>query len=149
MQKNIINPKAKKSTAAFDTQFKLSFLYPNNWTTWIIILLSYVLYLLPVSFIDYLGEQLGKLIRIKNKKRFNIAYKNISLCFPHFSEDEKQSFLKKHFSAYGRSILHYGFILWGSKKVLEKRITFHGKQHIDKALDDGHGVIVMTAHCVV
>jgi len=148
MLKNKIDPNAKKSAAVFDTRFKWSFLQPRFWTTWLFIALSYVIYLLPVRLVDTVGSKLGDTLRKTNKKRFLIAYKNISLCYADFSETEIKQFLIKHFRAYGRSILHYGFILWGSKKIVEQRIEFHGKHYIDNALDQGNSAIVMTAHCV-
>jgi len=148
MQKNTIKPNTKKSTAVFDTQFKWMFLQPRFWPTWLTIALSYILYLLPCKLVDHAGNLLGNLFRKTNKKRFGIAYKNISLCYPLMTEVEKEQFLKEHFRAFGRSILHYGFILWGSERTLNKRIEFHGKHHIDNAIDDGYGVILMVPHSV-
>jgi len=148
MLKNQIDPGAKKSTAVFDTRFKWSFLHPRFWTTWLFITLSFVIYLLPARLVDIAGSKLGDTLRKTNKKRFNIAYKNISLCYADYSENKKQQFLKKHFRAYGRSILHYGFILWGSEKTAEQRIELHGQHYIDNAIDEGSSAIVMTAHCV-
>lgn len=148
MKKNQIDPNAKKSDLVFDTQFKKIFLHPKYWLTWLFISFSFVIYLLPAQFVDWLGGLFGDFLRRTNKKRLRIAAINISLCYPAMSESEKDRFLKEHFRAYGRSVFHYGFILWGSEKLAEKRIEYHGKHYIDDCIDQGYGVIVMTAHCV-
>ena len=146
--KNKIDATASKSDLVFDTRFKWLLFHPRYWFTWIIIALSYVIYLLPIQFVDALGGALGDFLRKTNKKRLRIATTNITLCYPNMSESEKQICLKNHFRSYGRSILHYGFILWGSKELAEKRIEYHGKQYVDSCIEQGDRVIIMTAHCV-
>ncbi len=148
MKHNKIDPNAKKSDLVFDTRFRWSYLSLKYWLTWFFIALSFVIYLLPAQLVDSLGSVLGDFLRKSNKKRLRIATTNISLCYPDMPEPEKERFIREHFRAYGRSIMHYGFILWGSEKLAEKRIEYHGKDYIDRCIDRGEGVIVMTAHCV-
>ncbi|MCW9012566.1 MAG: lipid A biosynthesis acyltransferase [Gammaproteobacteria bacterium] len=139
---------AEKSPLVFDAKFHAYFLKPQYWSTWFFLVLSYLIFLLPNKLVDLLGNCLGDLLRKINKKRLAIAYKNLDLCYPEMSENERQFFLKNHFRAQMRSILHYGFILWGSKKSLQKRIEFQGQENIDAAIAAGHNVIVMTIHSV-
>ena len=146
--KSQIDPDFKKSALVFDTRFKWVFLHPRHWTTWLLIAISYLIFLLPNSIVDMLGGLLGDFFRRINKKRLNIATTNISLCYPDKSEKDIQVFVKQHFRAYGRSLLHYGFIFWAPKKALEQRIELHGKHYIDSCINQGHGVIIMTAHSV-
>ena len=66
--------------------FTLSLLHPRHWLTWLGLGLFFIITLLPLSFIDWLGCRLGDLAAVKNKKRFNIARTNLSLCFPDKTE---------------------------------------------------------------
>jgi len=146
--KNSIDANAKKSSAVIDTRFKRQYLHPRYLGTWLTLAMSFLIYLLPNKLVDILGNRLGDYFRRSSKKRSNIATTNISLCYPEKSEEEIQAFVKKHFRAYGRSLFHLAFIMWGSKKTADKRIIFHGKHYIDDCMDQGHSVIVMTAHSV-
>lgn len=146
--KNQIHPDFKKSASVFDTRFKWDYLHPRYWLTWLYIGVSFLLYLLPNGWVDSLGSRLGLYLKKMNKKRYNIALKNVSLCYPEKSADEIESFLDTHFRSYGRSILHYGFIFWASRKQVEQRIELHGQQHIDQCIEQGHRAIIMTAHSV-
>ena len=74
-----IDPNYKHSTSVFDVRFNSGFLHPRYWSSWILIGLSYVLYLLPHQLVDVLGARLGDLLRVSNKKRPKIASKNVSL----------------------------------------------------------------------
>jgi lauroyl-Kdo2-lipid IVA myristoyltransferase len=139
---------AKKSNAVIDTGFKALYLHPRFLGTWLTLAASYIIFLLPDKFVDEMGNRMGDYFRKSSQKRSHIVNTNISLCFPEKTEEEKQVFMKKHFRAYGRSILHLAFILWGSKKTAEKRIVFHGKHYIDECMEQGDSVIVMTAHSV-
>ena len=137
-----------KSPLEYDTRFRLEFLKPGFWMTWMFIACSYLLYLVPAGFVDSIGRVLGDLIHRTNKKRRGIALKNVSLCFPDMSESDREGFVKQHFRAQVQSILHYSFILWASKRNLEKRIVFQGQEHIDNCIEQHHNVIVMTIHSV-
>ena len=143
-----IKPDYKKSPAVFDSRFQLIFLHPRYWATWMVIGMSYLLYLLPNRWVDALGSRLGDYLRKMNKKRLNIAVTNIKLCYPQKSADEIDDFVTEHFRAYGRSILHYGFIFWASRKSVEQRIQLHGQEYINDCIEQGHRAIIMTAHSV-
>jgi len=143
-----IDPAYKHSSSVFDAQFKWAFFHPAYWSTWVTIGFSWLIYLLPNRLVDGAGSRLGDALRLSNKKRRNIATTNISMCYPDLTEEQVQLFVKRHFRAYGRSILHYGFIFWASRKAVEQRIELHGKQHIDQSLAEGNGAIIMTAHSV-
>ena len=139
---------SQKSALLFEAKFKMDFLKPGYWFTWFLIGFSFLLYLLPARLVDFLGSILGDLLRHSNKKRYRIALKNIELCFPAMDEQQKETFFKNHFRAQARSVLHYGLILWGSRRQLEKRIEFHGQEYIEQAIADGNKVIAMTIHTV-
>ena len=126
-----IRPDYKKSSAVFDTRFKGRLLLPRYWPTWLAIALSYLLFLLPVKLVDKWGAKLGDYVRKGNKKRLKIAETNVSLCYPDKTDKQLDDFVAQHFRAYGRSLLHYGFIFWASREAVEQRIELHGKEHVE------------------
>jgi lauroyl-KDO2-lipid IV(A) myristoyltransferase len=148
MIRNKINPNAPVSSQVFKARFRLYFLLPRYWTTWLMLSLSWVIFLLPAKLIDKLANYVGDALRKINKKRYNIARININKCFADLSASQREHLISEHFRAQARSVLHYGFVLWGGKRSAEKRIQLHGMEHIDACHAAGKGAIVMTVHSV-
>lgn len=145
MSNNILKT-AGQSSLLYDTQFKMHYLHPKYWTTWLAVLALFVVLLLPPFLQDAIANKLGDLARNINAKRRRIARKNIDLCFPGLSEAEKKEMLRQNFRHQARSILTYGLIWWAPKKTLEKRIVLEGQDHIEAARKKGRGIIFMAAH---
>jgi lipid A biosynthesis (KDO)2-(lauroyl)-lipid IVA acyltransferase len=138
--------KGAKSSLIYDTRFKTHYLLPKYWSTWILVLLLFIVSLLPASVQDTLSNKLGDLMRNSNKKRQHIARTNIELCFPELEVIKKEAILKNCFQHYARSMLHYGLIWWGSKAQLKKRIVIVGEENIERSLANNRAIIFMTAH---
>ena len=60
-------------------------------------LLLRVISWLPMSIIQVLGNIAGTIGYYNFKKRRNIGIKNLSLCFPDMTEQEKHKIIKEHF----------------------------------------------------
>jgi KDO2-lipid IV(A) lauroyltransferase len=71
----------------------------------------------------------GSTIRIDAHARFavarsrrHIALTNLRLCFPELSEAERVVLARRHFQAYGRSVLERGILWWASERRLRRLI---------------------------
>ncbi len=135
-----------KSTRIYDKQFKLSYLLPKYWSTWVLLMLLLITLILPRAIVDAIANQLGDLFRRSNKKRERIARINIDLCFPELTDLEKTALIKNSFRHQARSILFYGIIWWAPRFVLQKRIIVKGQENIEKSLKNKRSVIFLTAH---
>ena len=110
--------------------FKLQFLAPRYWGTWLLCLMMYILIWLPRRWVMALGRWLGDQFAQRNLKRRRIVETNISLCFPEFTEQQKSEFLRRHFQAYGSSILDMGMAFFGPKWRINQVMTVEGAEHI-------------------
>jgi lauroyl-KDO2-lipid IV(A) myristoyltransferase len=128
--------------------FRWALLKPGYWPTWFMMLLFFLFSLLPVRLIDFVGEKLGELAARKNKKRFNIARKNLSRCFPDKTKDEIDLIVVEHFRSQIRSFLHYGLIWWAPVFRLKKHITSEGFEQINGFRKQGKNIIALTLHNV-
>ena len=146
MTNKSIESEAGKSALLYDTNFKLSYLRPMYWSTWLGVVSLWLVTFMPPSWQDGLANKLGDLVRNVNAKRRRIARKNIELCFPEMTKEEKKAFLRTNFRHQARSILSYGLIWWASRAVLEKRIVIKGQENIEKSRSNNRGVIFMAAH---
>ena len=130
-------------------RFRLSLLHPRNWSTWAGLGVFFIITLiLPLSLIDRLGCRLGDFAGGRNKKRFNIAAKNLSLCFPHKSAAEIEQMTFDHFQAQFRSVLHYFILWWRPTFMVRKRIVKTGFEQIEDFRKQGKNIIIMLVHSV-
>lgn len=136
------------STLAYQATFHWRFLLPKYWTTWLAVVLLFILLLLPAAVTDKLAQLLGDVARRINKKRRNIATINLRLSFPELDDAQHEVLLRQTFRAQVRSVLHYGLFWWAPRRLLEKRIELHGEQYVQQSLRAGRSVIVMASHSV-
>lgn len=126
--------------------FKLRFMRPKFWLTWLGLLVFWLFTLLPLPVINKASEKLADYATRKNKKRFNIARVNLSLCFPEKSETEITEMVMEHARAHIRGLVHYGLIWWAPISRLDKLIDVKGFKKIDQMLEQKKNIILLTCH---
>ena len=129
-------------------RFRLPLLHPRYWATWLGLALFFIVTLLPLSLIDRLGCRLGKFAASKNKKRFNIAVTNLSLCFPEKSAAQIEQMAAEHFEAQFRSVLHYFILWWRPIFMVRKKIVKAGFEQIEDHRKQGKNIIILLVHSV-
>ncbi|MEM7281474.1 MAG: LpxL/LpxP family Kdo(2)-lipid IV(A) lauroyl/palmitoleoyl acyltransferase [Pseudomonadota bacterium] len=123
-----------------------SFLAPRFWPTWLGLGLMRLLYLLPFSAQRGLGKFVGSLTYYVMTKRRRIADKNLSLCFPDWDQATKDEVIKENFKNLGQAIFETALTWWGSEKRLANLEEVEGLHHVTDALNQGKGVILLSAH---
>lgn len=121
-------------------------LIPRYWPTAIGLFLLWLISLLPLSLQFFLGRLFGKLLYFVSKRRRHIAQVNIDLCFPHLSPAEKENIIKGTFRSVGYSAIETPLSWWASDKRLSPLAHLHGAEHIEKAKQQGRGILLLGAH---
>ncbi len=88
-------------------------------------------------------------MRLRNRKRRNIAEINIRLCFPDLSESERRELLEAHFRCYGRSLMDMGLSMMSSRGRLSKYVDIEGAEHFRRprsSPDRPQNVIMVAYH---
>jgi len=130
-------------------RLRAELLHPGCWPTWIALGIYFLITLvLPMSAIDYAGSRLGEYVAKKNRKRFNIARVNLSLCFPDKSEQTINTMVLDHFRAQLRSAMHLFIVWWRPVFMVRRRIVREGFEQIDLYKNQGKQVIVLLCHSV-
>lgn len=119
---------------------------PGQWPSWIGFGLIWLLIHLPVSWLLSISSVLGKLLYHAAKRRRRIAEINIQLCFPDWGEQRRQQLLRDHFSAMVMGIFEMGMAWWMPEKRLRKILDVVGQEHLDAALAQDKGAILLSAH---
>jgi KDO2-lipid IV(A) lauroyltransferase len=93
-----------------------------------------------------LGRWIGHLLYLRIKRRVNIARTNIRLCFPNWSNPEREELVKQHFHSAGMGMMEVGLCWWGNRTRLLPMVEISGEEHLRSAFARGKGVIFLTAH---
>jgi len=122
---------------------------PKYWPSWLGIGLLRLSCLLPFRWQIGLGKSIGRLAHRIGAERRAIARRNIELCFPELSAEQRNRLALEHFEALGASLMELALGRWASDKKLLSMTTVEGAHHIQQTLDEGHGVLLISAHFTV
>ncbi len=123
-----------------------SYRHPRYWPTWVGMGLLRLVCLLPISAALAVGRIIGRLAHSIGGVRRAIVRRNIELCFPDLSADERDALAYEHFKALGMSVIEMGLGRWAKDERLAAITTLHGLENIRKPVEDGRGIIMLAAH---
>jgi KDO2-lipid IV(A) lauroyltransferase len=102
--------------------------------------------LLPFRSAIALGKRFGRVLAWLKKREHRTALKNLEICFPGLSADERRALLARHFEAVGASFVEMGIgWFWPIERILE-RVEIFGREHLDRALAGGKGLFLVGGH---
>lgn len=119
---------------------------PRHWPTWLGLGLLRITTLLPYHWQIGIGKAIGRLAHSLAAKRRAIARRNVELCFPDLGPEARNDLVREHFAALGVSLIEMGLGRWASGEMLAAMTTIEGAEHIQQTLDEGFGVILLSAH---
>jgi len=119
---------------------------PNYWPTWIMLGLLRLICYLPHRLRLRVGFAIGRAGHRISASRRAITRRNIELCFPDLSAEERNALALAHFEAVGASLIEMGIGRWASDEELVALTRIEGIEHLQKPLSEGIGVILLSAH---
>jgi KDO2-lipid IV(A) lauroyltransferase len=102
--------------------------------------------LLPHRAVLATGRVIGRIAHATGGSRRAIVRRNIELCFPEMSAEERDALAYEHFKALGISLMELGLGRWASTRHLQSITQLNGIEHVRDALASGKGVILLSAH---
>ncbi len=123
-----------------------SYWSPNYWPTWIGMGLLRAICWLPHRAALAIGRAIGAVAHRLGGTRRAVVRRNIELCFPHLSTAERDTLARRHFASLGMMLIEMGLGRWASDRHLDSITTMIGLEHLKKAVADGRGVILLSAH---
>jgi KDO2-lipid IV(A) lauroyltransferase len=101
---------------------------------------------LPLAWSQALGRGLGALAYAVLPSRRRIVARNLELCFPSWSLQQRSRVVRANFAATGMGLIEGGIAWWGGADRLKERFRFEGMEHLVAAQMQGRGVLVLGAH---
>lgn len=119
---------------------------PRYWPTWLGLGLLRVLQLLPHGALLAAGRGIGRLVRRLPLHYVQVARCNLQLCLPELSSSQRERVLNEHFEALGMGLCESAMTWWGSDAEITRLSQVTGIEHLQRALAQGRGAILLTAH---
>ncbi|QLB20263.1 lipid A biosynthesis lauroyl acyltransferase [Vespertiliibacter pulmonis] len=126
--------------------FQLTFLRPKYWGLWVGLGLFRLVLCLPYPLLVIIGKGLGRLFaHLKfGKRRINIARRNLALCFPEYSMEQREKILADNIHSVGMAIIETGMAwFWSDKRIL-KWSKIEGLEHLKQ--NEHTGVVLVGVH---
>ncbi|GGW87132.1 lipid A biosynthesis lauroyltransferase [Alteromonas halophila] len=101
---------------------------------------------LPLPVIRALGAGVGRLIVLAAPKRAKVARRNIALCFPELSDAEREKIVNENVRRTGMALFETAMGWWWPTWRVKKHFVVEGYEHVEQALQRGHGVFGMAIH---
>ncbi|WP_368894197.1 Kdo(2)-lipid IV(A) acyltransferase [Kluyvera ascorbata] len=127
-------------------KFTASLLHPRYWPSWLGIGVLWLVVQLPYPVIYRLGNAIGRLAMRLMRRRAQIAYRNLELCFPHKSEAERHEMVVKNFESVGMGVIETGIAWFWPTKRVNRWMDASGLEHIRAVQDAGRGVLLIGIH---
>jgi KDO2-lipid IV(A) lauroyltransferase len=102
--------------------------------------------LLPHRVALAFGRVIGRLAHRLGGSRRAVVRRNIELCFPELTVQERDTLAYEHFKALGMTVIEMGLGRWASDGQLTSITTINGLEHLQAAVEEGQGIILLAAH---
>lgn len=122
------------------------FLGARYWGVWLVLGLVRMLNVLPLQAQLAAGRSLGRAAHALSRRDRRIAAVNITLCLPELTATERERLVRQHFESLGCALLETGLVWWASDARLRPLIEFEGLEHLQAALAQGRGALMLSAH---
>lgn len=113
---------------------------------WSVEVASYCVANLSLPQQQVLGKWCGKAMAKFMRDRRSVTLKNLSLCFPELSEADLLELVEATFIANTIGAFESTKVWWRKSAVISDRVRVEGKEHLDRALAKGKGVLLLGGH---
>lgn len=131
----------------YNPRFRLEFLHPRYWLTWLGLIGAIILAFMPATLRDSLSRKLSCFVlRNKNSRIIRRSKINLKTCFPEKSEEEREQILKETYAKATQYMLGYSEFLVRSTKFNQQKGIMHGEDNLFPLLESGKPVIILALH---
>jgi len=114
--------------------------------TRLILALMWLLHWLPLPLLALIGKALGLALWLLVAERRRVTLINLGLCFPQLTAAQKSALARRHFMAFGRSIVELGVWWWALPARIRRLVRLEGGERL--AAHKDRPAILLVPHFV-
>lgn len=137
----LMQPGAKSSSIPYRR-----FLAPRFWQAWVLLGWMKLAAILPYPWQITAGKCIGSAGRLLTPRTRRVVMRNLEACFPELSPAQRRRLSREHFAAVGAAFSEMGLGWFASNERLLRLIRVEGREHLESALAQDKGIIVLPAH---
>ena len=122
------------------------YIAPRYWPLWLALGLLRLLSMLPIRWTHALGAGIGMLVYRLVPSRRRVARINIRQAYPDYTEEQIRRLNIASFKSLGISVFEFAHAWWRDRDYMRSICEVEGRQHLDNAIAEGKGVILLTGH---
>ncbi len=124
-----------------------NYTHPKYYVTGLLLSLLWLTHrLLPYSVKLPIFRALGRIAYRLYRSRRKVASINVALCYPDMPIADQDALVRRTFENFFISFVEIAISWWGKDDGILDKVSFEGTEHLDSALAQGRGVILMGAH---
>ena len=135
----------QSTSNSFDTSAS-RFWSPRYWPIWCLWLWLRCWAYLPFRWQIAIGKRFGRFLRFFLRKSSHTALRNLEICFPELTDAERAQLRDRNFEALGVSLAEMAIGWYTPIERLRKLIRVEGRENLEKAQQEGNGVLLYLAH---
>jgi KDO2-lipid IV(A) lauroyltransferase len=122
-------------------------LWPRHWLSWLGLGIVWLIGQLPYRALLALGRALGTLTARLPGERRHVAQRNLELCMPQLTADERAALLHASLRDLGLMFVEFALAWFSSDRALAAvPCAIDGLEHLDACRRAGTGVLLVGAH---
>jgi KDO2-lipid IV(A) lauroyltransferase len=125
---------------------RLELLLPRYWATWAGLSVLRVIEMLPLPAQRRVGSALGLLIRCLPLAYVRIARRNIELCMPGLTPEDRDDLVDRHCTSLGMGLCETANTWWSGDRRVNALAQIQGLENLQAALAKGRGAIMIGGH---
>lgn len=107
----------------------------------------WVLQKLPRSWVRKIGGIVGRMIHILDGKHRRLALSNLKMALGNtLTTSKRKAIIRKTFAHFGTVFFDFIHLAYLEKEKRQRLYTAEGEEHIQKAINEGKGILLFTAH---
>lgn len=139
-------PNSARGRGAGTHRLPAQLLGPRHWPAWLALGLLRLCALLPFGVQLACGHALGWLAFRLLRSQCRITRRNLELALPELNAAERDSLARRHFQSLGIALFETANGWWRSDGWIRTHSTLEGLEHLESALADGRGALLLGAH---
>ena len=137
---------APRELPRYRDYFEPAHLHPKYWPTWLGVGLLWLIAQLPFDTLLRLGRGLGLLVFYLLPSRRDTTLTNLALAFPELTDEARHRLARENYRHVGMVMTENAALWFRPATAFIDRFKLQGLQHLDAALAQEKGVILLQAH---